>query len=148
MKWKVIGSLVLLLVCATTTFAERERLAVRCEAGISIQQRESNLWTDFHRSRLSAFTTSAPRVTCERTDAPEALATPQPLLTGNQPSAKIVVSFIIGTDGQVHSPLILQSAGEARDATVLTAVRSWKFRPATCNGVPAEADGTVEFSRR
>jgi len=63
-------------------------------------------------------------------------------------SAKITVSFIVGTDGRVHSPLILESAGVSEDRTVLNAVRSWRYRPALCNGVPTEAEAKVEFSNR
>ena len=62
--------------------------------------------------------------------------------------SKVKVSFIIGADGRVHSPLILQSAGPAGDRNVLQTVRTWRYRPATCNGVPTEAEGKIEFSRR
>jgi len=83
---------------------------------------------------------------CEATQSPEALATPDPLLDEPDASARIEVSFIVGTDGRVHSPLILESAGYSEDRTVLNAVRSWRFRPAMCNGVPTEAEAKVEFS--
>jgi TonB family protein len=63
-------------------------------------------------------------------------------------STKVKVSFIIGTDGHVHSPLILESAGATGDRNVLRTVRTWKYRPATCNGVPTEAEGKIEFSGR
>jgi len=36
---------------------------------------------------------------------------------------KVKVSFIIGADGRVHSPLILESAGLAGDRNVLQTVR-------------------------
>jgi TonB family protein len=149
MTLKVIVSLPLVLGCAIVAFATPETSATRLESTSSLQQQENKLWASIFRdAHFSAITSAAPRVTCENTAAPEALATPQPLLVDGKPGAKIVISFIIGTDGQVHSPLILKSSDEARDATVLSAVRSWKFRPATCNGIPAESDGTVEFSRR
>ena len=61
---------------------------------------------------------------------------------------KVKVSFIIGADGRVHSPLILQSGGTVGDRNVLQTVRAWRYRPATCNGVPTEAEGKIEFSRR
>jgi TonB family protein len=61
---------------------------------------------------------------------------------------KIKVSFIVGADGLVQSPLILQSAGGSGDRNVLRSVRAWRYRPATCNGVPMEAEGKIEFSRR
>jgi TonB family protein len=61
---------------------------------------------------------------------------------------KVKVSFIIGIDGRVHSPLILVSAGLAGDRHVLRTVRTWRYRPATCNGVPTETEGKVEFSNQ
>ncbi len=90
---------------------------------------------------------SVSHTSCAAAQPPQALATPNPLL--DQPDAnKITVSFIIGADGRVHSPLILESAGAIEDRNVLAAVRSWRYRPAMCNGVPAEAEGKIEFSSR
>jgi len=88
------------------------------------------------------------RPRCEDTRPPEALTTPDPLLVPTEAGLKVKVSFIIGADGRVHSPLILQSAGPAGDRNVLRTVRAWRYRPATCNGVPTEAEGKIEFSRR
>ena len=59
--------------------------------------------------------------------------------------SRIIVSFIVGTDGRVHSPFILESAGPAGDQTVLQAVQSWRYRPAMCNGVPTEVEAKIEF---
>jgi TonB family protein len=85
---------------------------------------------------------------CSDTRPPEALTTPDPLLVPIEAGLKVKVSFIIGADGRVHSPLILQSVGLAGDRNVLQTVRAWRYRPATCNGVPTEAEGKIEFSRR
>ncbi|HEY1658820.1 MAG TPA: energy transducer TonB [Candidatus Sulfotelmatobacter sp.] len=88
------------------------------------------------------------RSRCEDTQPPEALATPDPLLVPAAKGVTVKVSFIIGSDGRVHSPLILESAGSTEDRNVLQTVRGWRYRPATCNGVPTEAEGKIEFSRR
>ena len=88
------------------------------------------------------------RSACEQIQLPEALTTPDPLFTSASHGQKIKVSFIIGTDGRVHSPLILESAGLAGDRHVLQTVRAWRYRPATCNGVPTETEGKIEFSSR
>lgn len=85
---------------------------------------------------------------CEDVQPPEALATPDPILTPSANGKRVKVSFIIGTDGRVHSPLILESAGLAGDRHVLQTVRTWRYRPATCNGVPTETEGKIEFSSR
>lgn len=88
------------------------------------------------------------RPNCEDVHPPEALTTPDPLFTAAGRGKTVKVSFIIGTDGRVHSPLILESAGLAGDRHVLQAVRTWRYRPATCNGVPTETEGKIEFSAR
>lgn len=86
------------------------------------------------------------RPSCEDVQPPQELTTPDPLV--ELPGRKVKVSFIIGTDGRVHSPLILQSAGLTGDRRVLQTVRTWRYRPATCNGVPTETEGKIEFSSR
>lgn len=85
---------------------------------------------------------------CEDVQPPEALTTPGPLFATSAFGRRVKVSFIIGIDGRVHSPLILESAGLAGDRRVLQTVRTWRYRPATCNGVPTETEGKVEFSSR
>lgn len=88
------------------------------------------------------------RSACQDVQPPEALTTPDPMLVAGAHGAKVKVSFIVGTDGRVHSPLILVSAGLAGDRRVLQTVRTWRYRPATCNGIPTETEGKVEFSSR
>ena len=88
------------------------------------------------------------RPSCGDVQPPDALTTPDPLFTTSAFGHKVKVSFIIGIDGRVHSPLILESAGLAGDRRVLQTVRTWRYRPATCNGVPTETEGKVEFSTR
>jgi TonB family protein len=85
---------------------------------------------------------------CEASEPPEPLATPNPLLDAAEPNSRVSVSFIIGTDGRVHSALILQSAGPTEDRTILDTVRSWRYRPAMCNGTATETEAKVEFSSR
>lgn len=88
------------------------------------------------------------RPDCEEVRAPEELTTPDPLFTAGAWGRRVKVSFIIGTDGRVHAPLILESGGMAGDRRVLQTVRHWRYRPAMCNGVPTETEGKVEFSIR
>lgn len=85
---------------------------------------------------------------CEEVRPPEALTTPDPVLASITRGKRVKVSFIIGTDGRVHSPLILESAGLTGDRRVLQTVRTWRYRPATCNGVPTETEGKIEYSPR
>jgi len=114
-----------------------------------LTEREHQVWkTPTRAAEFSDVPHGSARSRCEDTRPPQALTTPDPLLVPAGAGLKIRVSFIIGADGRVHSPLILQSAGPAGDRNVLRTVRTWRFRPATCNGVPTEAEGKIEFSRR
>jgi TonB family protein len=108
---------------------------------------ERQVWNSVARdTRFAAVPHTTTRASCEASSAPEPLATPNPLLDVPDLNITISVSFIIGTDGRVHSPLILESAGTLPDRKVLNAVRTWRYRPALCNGVPTEAEGKIEFS--
>ena len=116
-------------------------------ASLSARERQLRI-SAVHDSEFAAVQQSFLHSSCEATQPPEALATPDPLLDEPDAAAKITVSFIVGADGRVHSPLILESAGNSEDRTVLNVVRSWRYRPAMCNGVPTEAEAKVEFSSR
>ncbi|MGA9304789.1 MAG: energy transducer TonB [Candidatus Sulfotelmatobacter sp.] len=114
----------------------------------ALSEREHQFETPARATEFSNVPHSSARSRCEDTQPPEALTTPDPLLVPIEAGLKVKVSFIIGADGRVHSPLILQSGGPAGDRNVLRTVRAWRYRPATCNGVPTEAEGKIEFSRR
>jgi len=116
---------------------------------VVLVEREHQIWkTPKRAAEFSDVPHASARARCEDTQAPEALTTPDPLLVPAGAGQKVKVSFIIGADGHVHSPLILQSVGPAGDRNVLRTVRTWRYRPATCNGVPTETEGKIEFSRR
>lgn len=101
-----------------------------------------------HESRFANVPHSSARSRCAETQLPEALTTPDPILSVISTADRVTVSFIVGTDGQVHSPLILQGGDPREYRAVLNTIRSWRYRPATCNGVPTEAEAKVQFSRR
>lgn len=114
-----------------------------------LEMREQQIWKlPLRASEFADVPHSTAKSRCESTQEPEALTTPNPVLDSLDSELKIQVSFIIGTDGRVHSPLILQSEGSSGLRTVLDTVRSWRFRPGTCNGVPTETEGKVQFSSR
>jgi TonB family protein len=114
-----------------------------------LSERERQVWkTPARAAEFSEVPHVSARSRCEDTRPPQALTTPDPLLVPAGMGRKVKVSFIVGADGRVHSPLILESAGPVGDRNILRTVRTWRYRPATCNGVPTEAEGKVEFSRR
>ena len=85
---------------------------------------------------------------CASVIQPEALLTPDPLLPVQDKNINVRVSFIVGSDGFVHSAFILNSGGPDEDEIVLRAVRFWRYRPALCNGVPTDYEALVRFSLR
>jgi TonB family protein len=115
----------------------------------AMEQRESRLARSLARSaQFVDIQHIAQEQACEQVEPPVALATPDPLFLSAGRGKRVKVSFIIGTDGRVHTPLILESAGLRGDRRVLDTVRTWRYRPATCNGVPTETEGKIEFSVR
>src|ERR1700732_5353828 len=142
--WLVIVVVAVPAICA----ASRSNSGAPAGA-TSLAEGEKKIWrTPDRNSQFSDVLHADARSRCEDTQPPEALATPNPLLPAAKDGTKVRVSFIIGIDGRVHSPLILESAGPTGDRNVLRTVRFWRYRPATCNGVPTETEGKIEFSSR
>jgi hypothetical protein len=86
---------------------------------------------------------------CEANLPPEPLATPDPVLDSTD-HMRLTVSFVVGIDGRVYGPLVLEGMSSdvktSQARPVVDAVRTWRFRPAVCNGAPTEAEAKVEFS--
>lgn len=89
----------------------------------------------------------AERNRCPAALPPKPLATPLPALSKAH-RGKVKISFVIGTDGRLHKLVVLNSAGRTADSQAFNALRQWRYQPARCNGVPMEAEGTVEFPGR
>jgi TonB family protein len=138
----VLFSMLPLTALAIATPSPRPRSA-------TLALRESRILKTL--ARASQFV-DVPHVTlqpaCEDVRPPEPLTTPDPLFAPAAHGRRVKVSFIIGIDGRIHAPLILESAGVSGDRHVLQTVRTWRYRPATCNGVPTETEGKIEFSSR
>lgn len=114
---------------------------------LRLRELEQQVWrAPVHDSEFADVPHYSAVAQCERTRAPEELTTPNPILGSVPPDWRIRVSFIVGTDGRVHSPLVLESMGQSEDRTVLNTVRRWRYRPGMCNGVPTETEGKVDFS--
>jgi TonB family protein len=139
--WLSVLVLASFLPCLASTGSPSQR-----QAGLG--ERERSAWRlPVHAAKFSAIPYVAVERRCQDTELPQALTTPDPLFI-SPALPKVKVSVIVGTDGRVHSPLILESGGLIGDRNVLQTVRGWRYRPATCNGVPTEAEGQIEFSRR
>ena len=84
---------------------------------------------------------------CPAVLPPKPLATPLPTLP-KAGRGNLKIRFVIGVDGRLHKLAVVNSAGRAADSRAFNALRQWRYEPATCNGVPMEAEGTVEFPGR
>jgi len=116
--WPAILFLVVSIVSGAST-------AGKPQGSTNLEERERQVSRTL--TRASQYV-DVPHITshraCEDVQPPEALTTPDPLFTSSANGRKVKVSFIIGTDGRVHSPLILESAGLAGDRRVLQTVRT------------------------
>ena len=101
-----------------------------------------------HISEFSPVSEPLALPKCGNVRPPEALLTPDPLLDVKDDDLNVRVSFIVGSDGHVHSAFVLDSGGSDEDQIVLRAVRFWRYRPALCNGVPTDSEARVRFSIR
>jgi len=119
----------LLLIFAVSASASVRSASPHVSQSV-LPERERQVWKIPNRaSEFSDVPHLSARSHCQATQPPQALTTPNPLMLPAAAGVKIKVSFIIGADG-------------------LRAVRIWRYRPATCNGVPTETEGKIEFSRR
>ena len=149
MSPRILWPLCLIFLSATFSVASSHRSTLRVSTTDHLAVRERQLWrAPVHVSEFTDVPNTSALSSCERTHPPEALATPNPILGPSDASVKVLVSFIVGADGRVHSPLILESAGSSEDHTILETIRSWRYRPAMCNGVPTEIEAKIEFSSR
>ncbi len=113
---------------------------------IPLTQREGILRrVPAHISEFSPVASPLDLPKCGDVRPPEALVTPDPLLQLQESDLNVRVSFIVGTDGHVHSAFVLESGGQQDDSIVMHAIRTWKYRPALCNGVPTDSEARVRF---
>jgi TonB family protein len=147
MQVRKLCSILLVAAASATCLASTVGPSLTRPATSTFAVRENQIWAaPLRDSKFAAMMRASAGNDCEASQPPEPLATPNPLLDIADPSSKVSVSFIIGTDGRVHSALILESAGPAEDRTILDTVRSWRYRPALCNGAATETEGKIEFS--
>ena len=148
MPLRIVTNVLILLLLPLQTFASVTDFSSQARK-TNMTRREREVWSATRRdSEFASIVHTTMRPNCEATQPPVALATPNPLLELSGTDSPVKVSFIIGTDGRVHSPFILQSSSPSEDRIVLNAVRSWRYRPAMCNGVPTEIEARIGFSSR
>ncbi len=97
---------------------------------------------EYHPSRPIYRDAKYVSLDCGYVADPQPLNSPNPV-TLNGPA---VVDFIIGHDGVVYSPFLRQSSGsDVQDRALLHLVKSWRYRPSSCNYTPTDSEAIVVF---
>jgi TonB family protein len=138
----VAGLSVLVAWCAVTSPADLPHRTPLAQSEKSLRRIPA------HISEFSPASAPLALPKCGHVRPPEALLTPDPLLHVQHGNLDVRVSFIVGSDGHVHSAFVLDSGGLDEDQIVLRTIRSWRYRPALCNGVPTDSEARVRFSIR
>jgi TonB family protein len=70
-----------------------------------------------------------------------------PSIAGTERQQATVTAYIlIASDGKVQNPVIVQTGGQYFDASVLTAVRQWRFQPARCGDAPIDFEEEISVN--
>ena len=136
---------VLIALCSGTTCFGVALFTSQVPHHSSLQPARPSWQPIRHKSTFEAMPHSSQPSGCAAEAPPEALTTPNPV-PASAGALRLTVSFIVGTDGRVYSPLVLDGSIGILDHLVLDLVRHWRYRPALCNGAPTEAEARVEFS--
>jgi protein TonB len=86
----------------------------------------------------------------ESIEAPRILSEVQPEYTPVAKKAKlegtVKVRCVVGADGNVTEPTVIQGVGMGLDENAVAAVKKWKFSPATLNKKPVRVSVIVEVA--
>jgi TonB family protein len=81
---------------------------------------------------------------------PKAISNPPPFHAfGPTDPGWVKVEVVVDAKGKPQNARISRSGGKRFDVAALTAIRGWRFKPATCNGqaVPTQIDVEFHFGR-
>jgi len=142
----VLSLLLLALIYQPLGASVVHPLRLDSQAVAPVDSEPALLRASVHYAEFSPIAPALALPACADVRPAEALLTPDPRFPAEIAGSPVRVSFIIGSDGHVHSAFVLSSGGSDEDATVLRAVKAWRYRPATCNGVPTDSEARVRFS--
>ena len=98
---------------------------------------------------LASDTSSQSSNTKSKVTVPKAIDTPDPEPVFDPGKGPTVIWVVVGTDGRVHEARISKSSDSAKaDANALAAVKQWRFKPATKDGVPVAVQINIEVDAR
>jgi Gram-negative bacterial TonB protein C-terminal len=142
-----LGIVFLVAISGILAWCSAASPSCRIPLRVPLAQRERTLQVvPAHISEFAPVSQPLAIPKCGDVRPPEALLTPDPLLAIQGDDLDVKISFIVGTDGHVHSAFVLDSGGPGEDQIVLRTVHFWRYRPALCNGVPTDSEALVRFS--
>lgn len=90
--------------------------------------------------------------TCNDEQQPKPVFTPEPPFSDEARSkhheGTILLHALIDQNGTVQDARALNPTGDGLDVNAVTAVRTWKFKPATCSGHPVSQEMMIEVDFR
>jgi serine/threonine-protein kinase len=70
-----------------------------------------------------------------------------PPTTGKlKPAGSVLVAFVVDEEGRVIDPRVVDGGGAALDAACMDAVKSWRYEPATTQGVKVKVAQRAKFT--
>jgi TonB family protein len=89
---------------------------------------------------------------CDHMQPPQPVYTPEPPLsdkaTRDHTRETVLVYTLIAKDGTIADAQVVHPTGDGLDARAEEAVRTWKFKPATCSERPIAIEMMVEVEFR
>jgi len=79
---------------------------------------------------------------CKQITAPELVSQTAPRYSGNS-AGKVTLEAVVTTDGMIRDVRVVQSTDPALSKAATDAVVNWKYKPATCDGLPVAVHWTV-----
>lgn len=61
-------------------------------------------------------------------------------------SGTVTISAMVGKDGKVHDPVVIQTAGKDFDNAAMAAVSNWRFTPFKCGNNPINSEIEIPVS--
>jgi TonB family protein len=86
---------------------------------------------------------------CDNKEPPKPKQTPEPAFPDSAPihkKALVTVYAIVTKEGKVGEAHALSPDHDGFSESAVKTVRTWRFKPATCNGNPVAAEMNVEVS--
>jgi TonB family protein len=87
-------------------------------------------------------------VGCASPKAPRVYYSPDPVVSKPDIDGTVVLWAKIGQDGRANDIKVVRSLNPTEDGEAIEAVRTWKFKPATCDGNPVTVQINIEVNFR